>query len=96
MSVIVLAALGLSFTDTLPRLNAIKQVLAMATNCAAALLFAASGPVSWQVVPVLAAGALVGGTWGGHLGRRMSPRLLRRVMVLLGMIVAALYWLRVY
>jgi uncharacterized membrane protein YfcA len=94
MSVIVLAALGLTFTDTLPRLNAIKQALALATNCAAALLFAASGPVNWHVVPVLAAGALVGGTWGGTLSRRMSPRLLRYVVVLLGMIVATLYWLR--
>jgi uncharacterized membrane protein YfcA len=90
-SVIVLAALGLSYTDTLPRLNALKQALSLTTNCAAALLFAASGPVNWHVVPVLAAGALVGGAWGGRLSRRLSPRLLRNVVVLLGLIVAAIY-----
>lgn len=90
-SVIVLAALGLSYTDTLPRLNALKQALSLATNCAAALLFAVNGPVNWRVVPVLAAGALVGGAWGGRLGRRLSPQLLRSVVVLLGLIVAAIY-----
>jgi uncharacterized membrane protein YfcA len=90
-SVIVLAALGLSYTDTLPRLNALKQALSLVTNCAAALLFAASGPVDWHIVPVLAAGALIGGAWGGRLGRRLSPRLLRGVVVLLGLIVAAIY-----
>lgn len=90
-SVIVLAALGLSYTDTLPRLNALKQALSLVTNCAAALLFAASGPVDWHIVPALAAGALVGGAWGGRLGRRLSPRLLRGVVVLLGLIAAAIY-----
>jgi uncharacterized membrane protein YfcA len=90
-SVIVLAALGLSYTDTLPRLNALKQALSLTTNCAAALLFAASGPVNWSVVPVLAAGALIGGAWGGRLSRRLSPRVLRNVVVLLGLIVAATY-----
>ena len=90
-SVIVLAALGLSYTDTLPRLNALKQALSLATNCAAALLFAASGPVNWRVVPVLAVGALIGGAWGGELSRRLSPRLLRNVVVLLGLVVAAIY-----
>ncbi len=87
----MLAALGLSYTDTLPRLNALKQALSLSTNCAAALLFAAGGPVNWRVVPVLAAGALVGGTWGGQLSRRLSPRLLRSVVILLGLTVAAIY-----
>jgi len=90
-SVIVLAALGLSYTDTLPRLNALKQALSLATNCAAALLFAASGPVNWRVVPVLAIGALIGGAWGGRVGRRLSPQLLRTVVVLLGVAAAAIY-----
>jgi len=90
-SVIVLAALGLSYTDTLPRLNALKQALSLSTNCAAALLFAASGPVNWRVVPVLAAGALVGGSWGGQLSRRLSPRLLRSVVILLGVTAAGIY-----
>jgi uncharacterized membrane protein YfcA len=94
-SVIVLAALGLSYTDTLPRLNALKQTLSLAANCAAAVLFAVSGPVNWHVVPVLAAGALVGGAWGGRLGRRLSPPLLRGVVILLGLIVAATYLWRV-
>jgi len=90
-SVIVLAALGLSYTDTLPRLNALKQALSLATNCAAALLFAAGGPVNWRVVPVLAIGALIGGAWGGRVGRRLSPQLLRTVVVLLGLVAAAIY-----
>ena len=73
MSVVFLAILGLALNDTLPRLNALKQALALATNCAAAAWLAMRGAVNWRLVAVLALSALLGGVWGGRLAGRLSP-----------------------
>jgi uncharacterized membrane protein YfcA len=94
MSVIVLAALGLALADTLPRLNALKQAVAAAANGSAAVWLAAHAGVDWGIVAVLAAGAACGGAWGGRLAGRIPAALLRRIVVLLGLVVAAVYLLR--
>jgi len=91
MSVIILALLGVALTDPLPRLNALKQAIALATNTAAALWLALRAPVNWRVASVLAVSALLGGVCGGRLAGSLSPLWLRRTVVLLGTAVAALY-----
>jgi uncharacterized membrane protein YfcA len=83
-SVVVLAALGLTLGGSLSRLNALKQSLALASNVAAALLFAAAGPVAWRPALVMAIASFVGGTLGGRLAGRLSPVWLRRVVVAIG------------
>jgi uncharacterized protein len=93
-SVVLLAALGLTVDAPLRRLNALKQALALTANVAAAVLFAARGPVAWGIAPVMAAAALGGGMVGGWLARRMSPRWLRLTMVSIGASVGILYLLR--
>ena len=94
MSVVLLAVLGLALTDTLPRLNALKQLLALAANFAAAIWLAAGAQVDWSLVGLLGLSALLGGAWGGRLARRLSPHWLRRVVVSLGLAVAVFYLLR--
>ena len=74
LSVIVLAALGLLLDDSLTRLNALKQGVALATNVAAAVFFVFSGQVVWPAAAVMAAGALLGGAAGGPAGREGPPR----------------------
>jgi uncharacterized membrane protein YfcA len=91
MSVVILAVLGVALADPLPRLNALKQSLALATNSAAALWLALRAPVNWRVVAVLALSALLGGLWGGRFAARLSALWLRRTVVLLGIAVATLY-----
>lgn len=94
MSVLLLAVLGLSCSDTLPRLNALKQLLALGANFAAATWLAVTAAVDWEIVAVLAAGALAGGAVGGNLARRLSARWLRRLVVALGLALALYYLLR--
>jgi uncharacterized membrane protein YfcA len=94
LSVIVLAALGLFLDDNLTRLNALKQIIAFSVNITAAIFFLFSGQVVWAAALVMAAGALVGGSLGGRLASRIKPGLLRRIVVVIGVIVAVLYWLR--
>ena len=94
LSVIILAVLGLSLDDTLTRLNALKQALAFTTNITAAALFLFSGQVVWSAAAVMAVGALVGGALGGRLAGHIRPATLRRVVVVIGVIVSVVYFVR--
>lgn len=94
LSVIVLAVLGLGLDDSLTRLNALKQSISLSVNVAAALFFLFSGQVVWLAAAVMAVGALVGGALGGRLAGRIQPSLLRRIVVVIGVAVAAIYLVR--
>jgi uncharacterized membrane protein YfcA len=94
LSVIVLAVLGLALEDSLTRLNALKQAVALSVNVAAAACFLCSGQVAWRVAAVMAAGALAGGVAGGRLARRVPSAALRWVVVSIGLVVGSLYFLR--
>jgi hypothetical protein len=94
LSVIVLAVLGLVVDDTLTRLNALKQFIAFCVNIAAAIFFVFSGQVVWSAAFVMAIGALLGGVLGGRLASRVKPNSLRRIVVVIGVIVAVIYFIR--
>jgi uncharacterized protein len=94
LSVIVLSVLGLTLEDTLTRLNALKQAIALSTNVAAAIFFIFSGNVVWPVALVMAIGALMGGALGGKLAGRIKPATLRWIVVVVGVVVALIYLVR--
>ena len=93
-SVIVLAVLGLVLEDSLTRLNALKQAISFSINVAAAIFFLFSGKVVWPAALIMAAGALAGGSLGGRMAGRISPVMLRRIVVTVGFIVAMIYLVR--
>jgi uncharacterized membrane protein YfcA len=94
LSVIVLAALGLTLTDSLTRLNALKQTISFSVNLAAAVFFLFSGQVVWSVALVMAVGALIGGTLGGRFAGRIRPSTLRWTVVVIGVVVSVVYFAR--
>ena len=94
LSVIVLAVLGLILDDTMTRLNALKQAMAFSINIATAIFFLFSGQIVWPVVGVMAIGSLVGGTLGGRLAGRIPPGTLRKIVVIIGIIVSLIYFIK--
>jgi uncharacterized membrane protein YfcA len=94
LGVVLLAVLGLVLDDTLTRLNALKQALALAANLAAAIFFVGSGQVDWPIAIVMAAGAIVGGVVGGRLAGRIAPARLRTVVVAVAVAVAGVYLIK--
>ena len=86
--VILLSLLGIFIADTLQRLNAVKNVLALVANGVAAVLFVFVADVAWEVVLVVAIGSVVGAQVGAHVGRRLSPTVLRAVVVVVGVVAA--------
>ncbi len=86
--VIMIALLGVFLEDDLQRLNAVKNVAAAVDNGVAALLFLFFAPIQWDAAILLALGSLVGGQIGAYIGRRLSPMVLRFVIIVVGTIVA--------
>ncbi|MEB3300665.1 MAG: sulfite exporter TauE/SafE family protein [Cyanobacteriota bacterium] len=87
LSVILLAALALTLEDSFVRLSGLKQLLALATNVSAAVVFVGSGRVAWDMGLALAGGAVLGGGLGGGLARRLNGEALRWVVVVLGLAI---------
>ncbi len=94
LSVIILSALGLTLEDTLTRLNALKQGIAFVVNVAAAIFFLFSGKVVWVAALVMAIGALIGGILGGRLAGRIRPSTLRWTVVVIGVVISIIYFVR--
>jgi uncharacterized membrane protein YfcA len=96
VSVLLLALLGLAFDDTFTRLNALKQALGLAATVGAVGVFAVRASVHWPLVALLAGCALLGGFVGGQLAARVRPARLRRIVVVLGVALAAYYFTRLH
>jgi uncharacterized protein len=82
--ILLLAVLSLSLSESLQRVNGIKNVLATLTNLVAALVFIVAAHVDWQVAGLLAVGSTVGGLIGSRVARRLPPPALRVVIVAVG------------
>jgi hypothetical protein len=87
--IIMIALLTIFLPDDIQRLNGLKNVLAFIVNGVAAILFALVAPVRWDVALLIAAGSIVGGQVGAQAGRRLSPALLRVVIVCVGIAAEA-------
>lgn len=86
--ILLVGLMGLLMTDGIQRLTAIKNVLATLVNATAAVLFmvVATDRIDWSVVALISGGAFLGGYLGARFGRRLSPRILRGLIVLIGVV----------
>ena len=86
--ILLVGVLGSLLPESLQRLNALKNLLALVVNVVAAATYAivAYDRVSWEAAGLVAAGSLLGGWIGASVGRRLPAPILRGVIVLLGII----------
>ncbi|MCW2946843.1 MAG: hypothetical protein JWR24_3560 [Actinoallomurus sp.] len=94
LGVMLLGILGVFVHDHLQRVNAVRAVLSLVINTVAFAAFALFGPVRWYAVAVMAVASLVGGFAGARAARRLSPSVLRAVIVTFGLSVAVALALR--
>jgi uncharacterized membrane protein YfcA len=83
--VMLLSLLLFTTGDTLPRANAMKNLVLGLANGVAALTFALFGPVDWALVVPLGLGLLIGGRVGPVIVRRAPQGPLRLAIAILGM-----------
>jgi uncharacterized membrane protein YfcA len=84
--VLLMGFLGLFLAESMQRQNALKNVLAGLVNFVAAVVFVATTHIDWAAAGLIAAGSVVGGVIGAHVGRRLSPTALRAVIVVVGLV----------
>ncbi|MFJ9696275.1 sulfite exporter TauE/SafE family protein [Kitasatospora sp. NPDC101183] len=84
--VLMLALMGMLLQEDLQRINGVKNALAMIVNGVAALFFLFTATVNWTAAGLIAVGSLVGGLLGAKIGRKLSPVVLRGVIVVVGLV----------
>ena len=90
MGIIMLAFLAFVLPDDIQRRNALKNFLAVLINGTASIYFIAAGLVNRRAALLMMAGAITGGFVGGRLARRASARLVRGIVVTIGLALSAL------
>ena len=82
--VILMSVFMILIDDSLQRLNALKNVFAAVVNGIAAVYFVVFARVSWEPALLIAISSVAGSQVGALAGRRLSPTLLRSVIVAAG------------
>lgn len=82
--VMLMAVMGMTLSEPMQRLNGVKNTLSAVVNVVAGTIYAFVAPISWPVVLWLAIGSTLGGQFGAKIGRRLSPLVLRGVIVVVG------------
>ncbi|MGI9116939.1 MAG: sulfite exporter TauE/SafE family protein [Gaiellales bacterium] len=96
LGIIILAVLGAAIVDSVTRILALKQLLSATIGVTATSIFLFSGDIVWIAAGVMLACALTGGFVGGHMANRVSPIVLRYVIITIGLIVTVVFAVRIY
>lgn len=92
MGIMMLAVLGLSKGGDYHRLNAMKNFLAMVIAAVAIVVFAGGNVVGWLQAAVMIPGGALGGYAGVWLARRVPQAVIRGLVVVVGLLLAAYYF----
>ncbi|GAA0429187.1 sulfite exporter TauE/SafE family protein [Streptomyces luteireticuli] len=92
--VMYLSLMGLLLDDDLQRINGLKNVLGVVVNGVAAVFFVFVAEVNWEAVLLIAVGSTLGGQLGAKVARRLSPTVLRGVIVAVGVVAIVQLLLR--
>ncbi|MFC0849120.1 sulfite exporter TauE/SafE family protein [Streptomyces noboritoensis] len=84
--VLYLSLMGLLLSESLQRINAVKNILAALVNGVAAIFFLFVADFDWTAVLLIAVGSTIGGQIGAKVGRRLKPTVLRGVIIAVGVV----------
>jgi uncharacterized membrane protein YfcA len=86
--ILLIGIMGALLPESVQRMNAAKNLLSLVVNVVAAVAYTvvAFDRINWVAAGLIAVGSLIGGFIGAHYGRRLSPGVLRAVIVVVGLI----------
>ncbi len=82
--VLLIAVMGIGLAESLARINAVKNVLALIANGVAAVIFVIVADVNWWAAGAVAVGAILGAQLGGKVGRKLPQTVYRVIIVGVG------------
>jgi uncharacterized membrane protein YfcA len=92
IGILMLASLGLMGIGDINRMNAVKTLLAFCINGVSVIVFVARMEVEWGYAVPMAVAAIAGGYFGASVGRLLPRSLVRAVVILIGLVLAAYYF----
>jgi uncharacterized membrane protein YfcA len=95
IGILMLAALSVLGLKDMHEMNALKVILGGAINGIAAVYFIWKGMVYWPYVLVMVVGAIAGGYGGVGVARKLGGRLVRRIVIGIGLAMAVSLFLKV-
>jgi uncharacterized membrane protein YfcA len=89
--VLIVGLMSALTAEGMQSITGLKNLLTTAVNAVAAVAFLVFSPesVDWTAVALIAAGATLGGVAGARFGRRLSPVLMRALIVVVGLAAIA-------
>lgn len=94
LGILLLALFGLLGQSQLNAMNGMKNLVSALLTAIAVLIYAAGGVVQWQQALVMMVAATLGGYLGARGARRIPAPWLRGGIVVTGLVMAALFFLR--
>jgi uncharacterized membrane protein YfcA len=91
IGILMLTALALMGLHDIHQMNGLKTLFGSAINGVAVVVFISSGKVHWPFALAMALAAIAGGYGGAHVARRLDRNFVRRVVVCIGLTLAAYY-----
>ncbi|HUB20680.1 MAG TPA: sulfite exporter TauE/SafE family protein [Acidobacteriaceae bacterium] len=90
---LTMTALALCGVERIAEINALKVVITTIANAVAAVTFIIGGAVEWRYCWLMMIACAVGGYTGARNARRISDRILRPIIIVLGFTVAIWFFI---
>ena len=94
LGIILLAVVQIFGFKDYNRANAIKNLLGTYFSIISVVIFGIGGLINWPFAAVMVVGSTIGGYSGGVLAKRFDNTTLRKALIIYGLILSAIYFLR--
>src|SRR5581483_4962868 len=94
IGILMLATLAMMGMENIHEMNALKTLLASCINGIAVVTFVVAQAVVWPQAILMLIGSVAGGYGGARLALRVEPRLVRRLIIAIGLIMTAYFFAR--
>lgn len=84
--VLMMGTFGVLMSGSVQHHNAMKNLLSGVSKLVATFVFVATAHIDWPVAGIIALGSIIGGLLGARIGRRLSPPVLRGIIVVIGLV----------
>ncbi len=94
LGILTLAVLGLLGLENIHEMNALKVLQASLVNGVAVITFVIAGAVNWPIALLMTTGAVLGGYGGAAVARRVSPRIVRAIVIAISVSLTGYFLLK--
>ncbi len=90
---LTMTALALCGIERIAEINALKVVITTVANAVASITFIIGGAVEWRYCWLMMIACAIGGYAGARNSRRISDRILRPIIIVLGFVIAIYFFI---